>query len=378
MKMFHLSDLHLGKKVNGFSMIEDQAYILEEILHIADEEKPDAVIIAGDVYDKAIPTTDAVTLLDDFLTRLSGKNIPVFMISGNHDSPERLSFASRLLADQHIFLTSVYDGNAAKICLEDEYGPVFVYLLPFIKPSTVRYALANEVATYEDALKIAIERMNIDTKARNVLVAHQFVTGALRCESEEILVGGLDNVDASLFDDFDYVALGHIHSPQNVGRDTIRYCGTPLKYSFSEASQEKSVTVVELKEKGNVSVNLIPLKPLHDMRVIRGTYMELTSRSFYENINTLDYIKAVLTDEEDILDGLQKMRVIYPNIMQFQYGNLRTGSDQPLSDGRESAMLSELELFEEFYSKQNNQPMSDIQKEYVERLISSLKEGGRS
>lgn len=315
MKLIHLSDLHIGKRVNEFSMAEDQKYILNQILEIIDREQPDCVVIAGDVYDKSIPSAEAVQILDDFLTRLAGRKIPTAMISGNHDSPERLSFGAQLMKESGIYVSPVYDGQVQSIGFADEYGEVRVYLLPFLKPATVRHVYEEEtVESYQDAVETAISHLPLDTSCRNVLVAHQFAAGASRCESEEMSVGGIDQVDVSVFDDFDYVALGHIHSPQSAGRPAVRYCGTPLKYSFSEAGQQKSVSVVELFEKGRVEIREVPLTPLRDMRKIRGTYLELTARSFYQGTNTEDYIQAILTDEEDIPDGMQKLRLI---ILQF-------------------------------------------------------------
>lgn len=269
MKLIHLSDLHLGKRVNDFSMLEDQQYILAEILQIIDREKPDGVLIAGDVYDKSVPSAEAVALLDDFLVRLSKRELRIFVISGNHDSPERMAFGGRLMERSGVHLAPVYDGRVEPVVLTDEYGPVKLYLLPFVKPSHVRRCFPErEIATYTDAVAAAVEAMGVDTAVRNVLVTHQFVTGAARCDSEELSVGGTDNVDASVFDPFDYVALGHIHGPQQVGRETVRYCGTPLKYSFSEAGHKKSVTVVELGAKGSVTIRTIPLKPPAGQRAV--------------------------------------------------------------------------------------------------------------
>ena len=251
MKLMHLSDLHLGKRVNEFSLLEDQQYILNEILQMADRERPDGVIIAGDVYDKAVPPAEAVSLLDRFLVELARRSLQVFVISGNHDSPERMAFGGRLMEGSGLHMAPVYRGQVDPIPLEDAYGPVNLYLLPFVKPAQVRRFFPDrEIATYTQALEAAISAMDLDPRVRNVLVTHQFVTGAERCDSEELSVGGSDNVDVSVFAPFDYVALGHIHGPQCVGRETVRYCGTPLKYSFSEARHRKSVTLVELAPRG--------------------------------------------------------------------------------------------------------------------------------
>lgn len=377
MKLFHLSDLHIGKRVNEFSMIEDQKYILKRILDLAEEEKPDGIILAGDIYDKQIPSAEAVQVFDEFITRLAGRAIPVFIISGNHDSAERLAFGGRLLNSRGIYLSPVYDGSVTKIPLKDQYGTVWIHLLPFIRPSTVQHVFENEadlVTDVQTAAETVIRHMEIDLKDRNILVAHQFVTGASRCESEDVQVGGLDNIDAAVFTPFDYTALGHIHSPQNVGTDRVRYCGTLLKYSFSEVDQEKSITVVELEKKGTVRTSLLPLKPLRDMRKLRGTYLELTDRSFYRDMNREDYIQVTLTDEDDVPDGLQKLRVIYPNIMQLLYDNQRTKTTQEVDAAQAVEKKTEMELFYEFYELQNNQPMTKQQKDFAEQLIREIKE----
>lgn len=378
MKFLHISDLHIGKRVNEFSLIEDQKYILNQILNIARLTQADGVIIAGDIYDKPIPSAEAVQLFDWFLTGLADQGKKIFAISGNHDCAERIAFGAHLMQKRGVYLSPVYDGCVSKISMADAYGELDMYLLPFIKPATVRHALETEPGTpapesYQDAVKLAVGRIQPDEAKRSILVAHQFVTGAGRCESEEVLVGGLDNVDASIFDPFDYVALGHIHSPQSILRETVRYCGTPLKYSFSEAAQQKSVTVVELKDKGQVQLQTIPLTPLRDLRKIRGSYLEVTARSYYEHTNTNDYVQVTLTDEDDIPDGLQKLRVIYPNLMQLVYDNSRTRQNQAVDTAAEVEKKSELELFEEFYELQNNQPMSPRQSAFLGQLIEDIR-----
>lgn len=377
MKLFHLSDLHIGKRVNEFSMIEDQKYILTQILYAADQEKPDGILISGDVYDRTIPTAEAVQVFDAFLTRLSEQKIPAFIISGNHDSAERLAFGSSLMGKSGIYFSKVYDGTVEKIPMQDAYGTVWIYLLPFLRPSTIRHALperAEEVRSAADAVRIALEQTKIDEKERNVLLAHQFVTGAKRCDAEELQVGDVDQIPAELFALFEYVALGHIHSPQKVGRETVRYCGAPLKYSFSEAGQEKSITVVELKEKSSVDLRTIPLKPLHDLRKIRGTYLEVTAKSFYENRDCEDYLQVTLTDEEDVPDGMAKLRTIYPNLMRLEYDNKRTRSNAEVRAAERVEEKSELELFQEFYELQNNQSMTEVQEQFVEELLRGMKE----
>ena len=373
MKLIHLSDLHLGKRVNEFSMLEDQAFILQEILRIIDEEQPQAVLLAGDIYDKSVPSGEAVQLFDGFLWELSSRKLQVFVISGNHDSPERLSFGGRLMEGSGIHLAPVYSGKVEPVVLEDAYGPVNVYLLPFLKPAHVRrYFPEEEIGTYTEALGKAVEALEIHKEQRNVLVTHQFVTGASRSDSEEISVGGSDNVDASVFDAFDYVALGHIHGPQNIGSPRIRYCGTPLKYSFSEVGQQKSVTVAELKEKGTLEVTARPLTPLRDLREIRGSYLEVTAKSFYEGRNREDYLHITLTDEEDVPDGAAKLRVIYPNLMRLDYDNARTRSRNLPEGAEEPAAKPPLELFEEFYERQNNQPMTEEQIRFSRELMETI------
>lgn len=375
MKFLHLSDLHLGKRVNGFSMIGDQKYILAQILQIAQKERADGVILAGDIYDKPVPPAEAVQIFDEFLTKLADMEIPVFLVSGNHDCAERIAFGAHLMRGKNVYISPVYDGAVEPVRLKDEFGELDLYLLPFLKPAIVRHAFEDaQISSYQDALQTAVEHMQIDRGRRNVLVAHQFVTGASRCDSEEISVGGVDNVEASVFDAFDYVALGHIHSPQHVGRETVRYCGTPLKYSFSEADQEKSVTVAELLEKGRVLIRQIPLIPLRDMRKLRGSYLEVTALSFYQGMNREDYIQVTLTDEEDVPDGMQKLRVIYPNLMRLEYDNRRTREERTVDAAADAEQKSELELFEEFYELQNNQPMSEQQRAFAEKLIESLLE----
>ncbi len=373
-KLIHLSDLHLGKRVNEFSMLEDQRYILSEILRLVDQEQPDGVLIAGDVYDKSVPSGEAVTLLDDFLVALSQRNLQVFLISGNHDSPERLAFGGRLMAGSGVHVAPMYQGRVAPVVLEDRYGPVNLYLLPFLKPAQVRRCFPDrEIATYTDALAAAVEAMEVDTAGRNVLVAHQFVTGATRSDSEDISVGGTDNVDVSVFDPFDYVALGHIHGPQKVGRDTVRYCGTPLKYSFSEARQQKSLTVVELGAKGQISLRTLPLSPLRDLVELRGSYEELTLRSFYENTSyRQDYVHITLTDEEDIPDAVGKLRVIYNNLMKLDYDNQRTRAGGSVEGADCAASRSPMELLEAFYQQQNGQPMGQEQQNFARQLMEEI------
>ena len=381
MKFVHLSDLHIGKYVNGFSMLGDQKYILWEILRILKEERPDAVLIAGDVYDKSVPSAEAVRLFDTFLWKLSGLSLKVFVISGNHDSAERLSFGSRLMDRSGVYLSPVYNGTVEKIECRDAFGTVRFYLLPFLKPAAVRAVFPEqEIRDYTDALHTAIDAMQAeknDASIRNVLLAHQFVTGAERAESEELSAGGLDNVDASVFEGFDYVALGHLHRPQNVSApegSAVRYCGTPLRYSFSECRDQKSLTVVEMREKGMTQIRTIPLIPLRELRELKGSYMELTSRAYYAGTKTEDYLHITLTDEFDVPDAIGKLRVIYPNLMKLDYDNTRTRTQSGLSDLSAEAVREQTpeELFAAFYETQNGQPMTDMQRAYLSELFEDL------
>ena len=373
MRFIHLSDLHIGKRVNEFSMIEDQKYILNQVLETIDEVKPDAVIIAGDVYDKSMPSEEAVRLLNEFICELAKKDAKTFIISGNHDSAERLAFASDLISNSGIYISPVYNGEIAKYTLSDEYGEVDIYLLPFVKPGNVRrYYPDVEIESYTDAIACIIDNLNLDKTKRNVIVAHQFVTGANRSESEDISVGGTDNVDVRVFDDFDYVALGHIHGAQKMTRETVRYSGTPLKYSFSEANHHKSITIVDMYEKDNVEISTKDFVPLHDMRIIKGTYNEITHRANYEKTNTNDYIQVILTDEEDVADAISRLRTIYPNIMQLKYDNKRTRENIEVGSANDIENKRPIELFDELYLKQNNQSMSDEQREYVSKLIEAI------
>lgn len=374
MKFIHLSDLHIGKRVNEFSMYEDQKYILSEIIRIIDQEKPDGILIAGDVYDKSIPSTEAVELFDNFLYLLSQREAQVFIISGNHDSAERLSFGSRLIENSGIYISRTYNGHIEPYKMSDERGEVNVYMLPFIKPANVRRFFPDEeIRTYTDAVKVAISEMNIDSSKRNIIVTHQFVTGSDRTESEEVSVGGTDNVDASVFEGFDYVALGHLHRPQNCLSEKIRYCGTPLKYSFSEAKDKKSVTVLEIAEKDNVSIRTVDLIPKHDMCEIKGSYEEITLKSFYENTSyQQDYIHITLTDEQDIPDCVSKLRTIYHNLMKLDYDNKRTRSNTQISGAVDVETKTPIQLFEDFYEETNNQPLNSEQRDFMVELIENI------
>ncbi|MBO5898162.1 MAG: exonuclease SbcCD subunit D [Clostridia bacterium] len=377
MKLIHLSDLHLGKRFCERSLLDDQAAILDQILGIIDAEQPDAVLIAGDIYDKSVPSAEAVQLFDGFLVALAQRRLEVFIISGNHDSPERIAFGSRLMDASGIHLSPVYDGHVAPIALKDEHGAVNFYMLPFVKPTHVRRFFEEaDIVTYTDALRVAIHAMNVDTTVRNVLITHQFVTGATTCDSEELSVGGSDNVDVRVFDDFDYVALGHIHGAQNCGTQRVRYCGTPLKYSFSEVKHKKSVTVVELGSKGEeLTVRTVTPLPLHEVSELCGTFDELSDPVLAEQCpQKNDYLRITLTDEDDIPDAMARLRSYYPYLMQLRYDNSRTRADQFITGTEATESKTPLALFAEFFEQQNNTPMTDEQLAFMQSLIEEIEE----
>lgn len=371
MKFIHLSDLHIGKRVNEYSMLEDQQYILTKIINIIDQEKPDGVFIAGDVYDKSVPSAEAVQLFDDFLVRLSKRNLKVFVISGNHDSPERIAFGGRLMHESGIYMSPVYDGDVSPVVLEDEYGKIYIWMLPFVKPMHVRRFYEDaEVSTYSDAMRVVIEHLDMNENERNIMITHQFVTGAERTESEEISIGGSDNVDVTVFEKFDYTALGHIHRPQNCKSEKVRYSGTPLKYSFSEAKDQKSVTVVEVGKKGDLAVRTVELVPLRDMHEIKGKYEELMLRDYYKDTTyQTDYMHITLTDEEDVPDAIGKLRTVYHNLMKLDYDNIRTRHANNITGAEDVEKKTPFEHFAEFYEEQNNQPMNEKQSEFMKKLI---------
>lgn len=374
MKLVHLSDLHIGKRVFDYPFSEDQSYALNQILDIIRAERPDAVAIAGDVYDKSIPSQEAVELFDDFIVKLAALKIPVFIISGNHDSAERLSFLSRLIDLSGVHFSPVYDGKVLPYKIKDEFGEVNIYMLPFVKPAAVRrFFDGKNIETYTDAVKACIDEMNVNKSERNVLIAHQFVTGAEKSESEDVSVGGLDNVDGACFDGFDYVALGHLHRPQNVGSPRIRYSGTPLKYSFSEVNDIKSVTVADIGAKGEVDIKTVPIKPLREMKEIRGKYNDIMLRSFYENTTLQsDYLKITLLDEDDVVNAAANLKTVYKNLMRLEYDNKRTRSAAVFTEAVEPEKKTPLELFGDLYKKQQNRDLSDEQKATVGELIEKI------
>ncbi|MEE3488170.1 MAG: exonuclease SbcCD subunit D [Bulleidia sp.] len=380
MRIAHLGDLHLGKVVNNYSMIEDQRYMLEQVMDRILKKEADMVVIAGDVYDRPQPSAEAVTLLNDFVTELSRAGIDVFIIAGNHDSGERLEFASDLLSDMRVHIAGTWKGKLACTDLSDRYGILHVWQLPYLRPSMVNRYIEDEskkVSTYNDAVKYAVSTAQINPIERNILIAHQFVTGTPVDPdgSEEINVGGMDNVDASAFAPFDYTALGHIHEAQSAGSDIIRYCGTPLKYSFSEAKKDRSFTMVNLEEKGIYRISLITIRPLHEMETIEGTFKEITQTDFVKE-HSDNYVKIVLKDEEDIPDAVSILRSMYPRLMQMDYDNARTRTDDTVLPEAQ-VQKDPSELFEEFYESRNNVPMSEEQREYIRNLMEEIQKEGQ-
>ncbi len=365
LKFLHLSDLHLGRRLYDASLLEDQQFILAQILGLLDAQGADAVILAGDIYDKAVPSAEAVRLLDWFLTQLADRKKPVFMVSGNHDSAERIAFGANLFDEKGVFVSPVLEDVTAPVTLHDAHGPVHIYLLPFVKPIHVRRVFPEtEIGDYTEAVEAVVKAWSPKEKERNVLVAHQLVTGAVRSESESVSIGGLDDVSAAAFSPFDYVALGHLHRAQSVCRETVRYCGTPLAYSFSEEEQ-KSVTWVELGEKGSISISQTPLVPLHPVRTVKGLFDELMKQS------SEDYLRMILLDEDDVPYAMTRLRHRYPNLLRLEYDNLRTRAQlklQPL----ETQELSPLQMLEEFYRDRNDRPMPDPLKEMARAWMAEI------
>lgn len=377
MRLMHLSDLHLGKTVNNYPMLDDQKYILIKILNIIDEQKPDAVMIAGDVYDKSAPSAQAVEVFDDFLTRLSERGLKVFVISGNHDSNERMAFGAKIMDKSGVFMGPVYKGSVEPVTLADEYGEINFYMLPFLKPAHVRKAYPeSEIKDHDQAIRLVIEDMAVDTNARNVLIAHQFVTGSERSDSEELAVGGAENIGADAFCAFDYVALGHLHRPQSCGTHTIRYSGTPLKYSFSEVNDNKSVTIIDIKDKGQTEISLIPLKPMREMSELKGTYDEIMALKTYRDTSYPDdYMHIILTDETDVPDALSKLRKVYKNLMKLDYDNARTRAIAESEAPGEAGCKPPLEYFSDFFESRQHKAMTPEQTGLVADLIEQIWEG---
>lgn len=381
MKILHLADLHIGKNVLEQSMIEDQEYIIEQIIKKIKKEKIDIILIVGDIYDRSIPTSEAVNLLDNFLKILiKDLKLKVFIISGNHDSKERLNFGSKIFEEEGLYICTSYEGNIKKVELEDKYGKINIYMLPYIKPIEIKkYFEDTEINSYNDAIKNIIKKEKINKDERNIILSHQFVTAGNtepdKSDSETLFLGGTENVDVSNYDKFDYVALGHIHGPQRIGRDTARYAGTILKYSFSEVNQKKALTVINYKEKGNLEYKLIPLVPIRDMRVIKGPIEELLKEENYIGTNRNDYIRAIITNEEPIYDAIGQIKRVYPNTLRLDIENSKflQNSENKLSNIDEIKKRDELELFNEFFQFQNNIELNKMQTKIMKNIISEVK-----
>lgn len=374
MKFLHLSDLHIGKVVNGFSMLEDQVYILGKILEYVREHRPDAAVIAGDVYDRAVPGPDAVRVFDDFLTALAQAGGPVMLIAGNHDSRERLAFGGRIMREQGVHICGGFEGRAARVPLEDAHGRVVFHLLPFVRPAQVRRCFPDEgIESYGDAVRVALSTCGLNPEERNVLVSHQFYAAwgsdPERSESEVDPVGGLEGIGTEELERFDYAALGHLHGPQQVGTETARYAGSPLKYSFSEHRHRKSVVLVELGEKGRVDVRTLPLVPLRDMRKIRGPMAQLLSDAVASEGNPEDYLHVTLTDEHEILDAMARVRSVYPNAMALEFENSRTRAAFRPDAAPSPEQADPLELFADFYEMQNGAPLTPEQRELAREAL---------
>ena len=377
MKLMHLSDLHLGKLALEQSMIDDQKYILNQIIDIVKKEKVDIVLIAGDVYDKSIPTIEAVNLFSNFLTKLYKLKVLVFVISGNHDSKDRLSFGNELFVDNGIYIEGIFNGNLRCETINDKYGKLNIYMLPFIKPVEIKRFYPDEIIdTYEDAIKCILKHSSINKSERNIIMVHQFVTSlgesVIRSDSESISLGGIDNIDVNLFKDFDYVAMGHIHGPQKVGRETVRYSGSPLKYSFSEVNQKKSVCIIEFNSKGDINISKIPLIPIRDMRVIKGPFDKLISKEIVNLENKNDYLDVILTDDDYIINAIGKLRKFYPNILKLEYENKISSNEVLDNIDIDKSNMSPIDLFSEFYKMQNGIELSVKKKKIIEEVIKEV------
>jgi exonuclease SbcD len=377
MKFLHIADLHIGKTVNGFSMAEAQADVLGQIAALAREQAPGAVVIAGDIYDKPIPGADAVSIFDRFLTELSETGAAVLAIPGNHDAPERIGFAGKIMEKHNVFMCGPFGGQPQVVRLEDEFGGINFFMLPFINPRAARRFFGEAAAeSYDSSLRAAIGAADVDFSSRNVLISHQFVISSgcepERSDSETGPVGGLDSVDASVFSGFDYVALGHLHGAQHVGLPHIRYSGSPLKYSFSEWRHSKAALSVEIREKGHISIQSLPLTPLHDMRKIRGPLSELLSGEISGQGDRQDYMHVTLTDDDEIIDAIGKVRSVYPNVMALAFDNRRTQEAPAAWEPGSIESLSPFGLFEAFFATQNGGPMNEQQAVIAKELL----EGG--
>ena len=373
MKIAHISDLHLGKSLYNYSLIEDQDYILDQITGILVEKKVEVLIIAGDVYDKNVAPEAGLKVLRKFLNRLVEAEIKVLIISGNHDSAERLTFGAEFMTEKGIYFSRVYDGTIEPVTFEDDFGPVNFYLLPFVKPSTVQHYYEDKtISTYEDAVRCAVEHMNVNYSERNVAIAHQNIMNAERCESEEIIIGFQDAVSDEVFKDFDYTALGHIHKQQKIGKHNVMFSGTPLKYSTSEFTHKKVMPLITLGEKGKVDIELIPLEPKRDLRQITGTLDEIMKASKEDPNNHEDFIDVILTNENEVMDAMATLRTVYPNVLKITYDNKASRAAENIERLGAVDKKNPLEIFEAFYKSRIGEDMDDQKKEYIHSLIEKI------
>ena len=376
MKILHLGDLHLGKRVNEISMIEDQKFILDQIVTLVKEEKIDVILLCGDIYDKAIPTIEAIHLLDEFLEELSDLKVKVLMISGNHDSSERLSFGRNLFKRSNLYIASQFNQEIEKITIKEDGYNINFYMLPFVKPAYINHVLKIQTETYEECFKHLMEQVKINEDETNILLAHQFVTVGKNSpelsDSETSSLGGIDNIDYRLFDAFDYVALGHIHKPQAMGREMVRYAGSILKYSFSEIRKDKQATILTISKNKQISLSHHLLKPLRDMREMECSLESLLKRKC-EIGNEEDYMHVILTDEEQILDAIGKVRTVYPNVIQIRFKNRRHMMQYETIQMKENQIADQnpMELFEQFYKMQNH---IDLDEKRAQMAISIFEE----
>lgn len=372
MKFLHLSDLHLGKQMNDVSLLEDQeAMLMYQIVPIAQKEHVDAVLIAGDIYQRSTPQAEAVALFDRFVSELAAMGKKVFVISGNHDSAQRISYFSALVKPSGVYMTEAFKGQMQSVTLSDAYGELVIWMLPFLRPQQVKRFLPEEkIVTYQDAMQAVLRQTPIDKKKRNILMCHQFITGAATSDSEDRSIGGLEQIDAALFDAFDYVALGHIHRPQKIRRQTLRYAGSPLKYSFSEADFDKSVPVIDMQEKGYIDVHTVALKPLHDVRRVEGMLDELMNMPYSE-----DYVWATVRDENVPPDARVMLTGVFPNMLKFSIVNSKTKTDVDVMATQSMENKSIVELFADFYRLQNNnQSPSAAHMKELEKVLRELEE----
>ena len=372
MKFLHLSDLHLGKQMNDVSLLEDQeAMLMYQIVPIAQKEHVDAVLIAGDIYQRSTPQAEAVALFDRFVSELAAMGKKVFVISGNHDSAQRISYFSALVKPSGVYMTEAFEGQMQSVTLSDAYGELVIWMLPFLRPQQVKRFLPEEkIVTYQDAMQAVLRQTPIDKKKRNILMCHQFISGAATSDSEDRSIGGLEQIDATLFDAFDYVALGHIHRPQKIRRQTLRYAGSPLKYSFSEADFDKSVPVIDMQEKGYIDVHTVALKPLHDVRRVEGMLDELMNMPYSE-----DYVWATVRDENVPPDARVMLTGVFPNMLKFSIVNSKTKTDVDVMATQSMENKSIVELFADFYRLQNNdQSPSAAHMKELEKVLRELEE----